>query len=476
MSLAELFKTTPDEVIGRTDLDFFEPSLARQKYEDDLAVIETQRPLIGKEEVDAVGAGTRWVSTTKLPWYGKQGEVVGLLGISRDITERKRLEREVIHLERMRVSGELAAGVSHNLNNMLTAVLGPAQILLRKSDDPQIRREAETILAAGHRAQDLVARLQQSVRLRQETTSGAVSLDAQVQEVVQMSRPQWKDEPESRGVSVEVAAKLGDTPTIRGNAPELDDAIMNLLLNAVRAMPEGGTIAIATQSVEAGGVQLTVSDTGVGMDEETCCRVFEPFFTTKRDVGSGLGLSTVHGTVTRWGGTIEVDSTPGAGTTFTVWFPAWTESASPVETTATPVSQVRPGKLLIVEDDEDVCGVLHRLLSETHTVKVVRDGIEALDQFVPGQYDVALIDLGMPGLAGDQVAARMRRLDPSVATVLITGWVLEQDDVRLAWFDLQIPKPFDDLDEVESVVAQAMALRDERDRRLPSEPGESGPT
>ncbi|MFC1525439.1 response regulator [Candidatus Latescibacterota bacterium] len=100
--------------------------------------------------------------------------------------------------------------------------------------------------------------------------------------------------------------------------------------------------------------------------------------------------------------------------------------------------------------------------TETHTVAVVGDGREALDQFVPGEYDVALIDLGMPGLAGDQVAEQMRRLDPLVATVLITGWVLEPDDVRQCWFDLQIPKPFDDLDEVEAVVAQAIELHDAR--------------
>ena len=180
------------------------------------------------------------------------------------------------------------------------------------------------------------------------------------------------------------------------------------------------------------------------------------------DVGSGLGLSTVHGIVERWGGTIDVDSTPGEGTTFTLCFPAWTESATPVETPAAAAASVRPGRLLIVEDDEDVSTLLDRLLSATHTVAVVRGGREALEQFVPGQYDVALIDLGMPGMAGDRVAEEMKAADPNLAAILITGWPLVDTDPRRSDFDFQLDKPFDDLDEVESVVAQAIELHDLR--------------
>jgi CheY-like chemotaxis protein len=241
----------------------------------------------------------------------------------------------------------------------------------------------------------------------------------------------------------------------------LDDAILNLLLNAMDAMPAGGTITITTQTVDA-GVQLTVSDTGIGMDAQTRRRVFEPFFTTKANVGSGLGLSSVHGTLTRWGGTVEVDSTPGQGTTFTLCFPVWRESATPVGTPTTAVTPVRSGNLLIVEDDEEVCDLLDRLLSASHTVTVVRDGREALAQFVPGQRDVALIDLGMPGLAGDRVAAEMVAADSCLATILITGWPLASTDRRGSGFDFRLAKPFDDLDDVEATVKQAIALHDAR--------------
>ena len=402
-------------------------------------------------------------------WLHAQGELTRdadgnpdrLLGTVVDITERKQLEQQIVHLERMRVSGELAAGVSHNLNNMLTAVLGPAQLLLRRSDDPEIRHEADAILTAGRRARDLVSRLNQAVRADRADALVPVSINAQVREAVEMARPRWKDELEVRGVSVEVVTQLGETPDIRGIAAELDDVILNLVLNAVQAMPEGGTITITTEAVEA-GVRLTVTDTGTGMDRETCRRVFEPFFTTKVSIGTGLGLSTVHGTVTRWGGSIEVNSTPGEGTTFTLCFPAETESAYSEETPGAPVGEARTGKLLIIEDDEEVCHLLDRLLSETHTVTVVRDGREALHQFVPGQYDVALIDLGMPRMAGDRVAAVLKAADSCLATILITGWPLTDADPRKADFDFQLDKPFDDLDEVESVVARAVELHDSR--------------
>jgi len=244
--------------------------------------------------------------------------------------------------------------------------------------------------------------------------------------------------------------------------PGLHDLLLNLLFNAVDAMPEGGTITLCTQSVD-GGVQLTVRDTGIGMEEETRRRVFEPFFTTKMDVGSGLGLSTVHGTVTRWGGHIEVESAPGQGTTFTLWFPAWSESeVQPQEAASTERLPVRGGRLLIVEDDEGTCGLLDRLLSETHEVETVLSGREALEQFTPGRYDVVLIDLGMPGLPGDRVAQQMQRIDPSVVTVLITGWELRPGDRRRAVFDFWIQKPFDDFDEVDWVVIRAIELHDAR--------------
>ena len=378
-----------------------------------------------------------------------------------DITECKRMEAELIRLERLRALGEMSAGVSHNLNNILTSVLGPAQILQRISDDPQVRREAESIIAATRRARDLVHRLHLSTRGVAEDELQPMQVNKVIEEAVQMARPRWKDESESRGIAVEVVTELDEgIPSIKGTESRFHDIFINLIFNAVDAMPEGGTITIRTQAIGE-RVWITFSDTGIGMDEETRLRVFEPFFTTKMDVGSGLGLSTAYGAVTTWGGHIEVESESGRGTTFTIQLPVWEGERAQAEK-AVDAPQARHARLLIVEDDEGVCDLLCRLQGHDHAVEAVWSGGDALDRFAPGKYDVALIDQGMLGMPGDQVAREMHRADPSLATVLITGWEFSEGDPRLSVYDLRIQKPFDDIEEVENVVAQAVALHDRR--------------
>jgi signal transduction histidine kinase len=376
-------------------------------------------------------------------------------------TEHKQMEQELIHTQRLRALNEMAAGVSHNLNNMLVSVLGPALLLQRATKDPQVLREVEEIITGAKRTRDLIQRLNQAVRGEQEGELYPVSVNEMVQQVVHSTQPRWKDQSEALGITIEVATELEDVPSIPGNASELSDILLNLLFNAVDAMPEGGTITFRTRAVEE-SIQLTVRDTGKGMEEETRRKVFEPFFTTKMDIGTGLGLTTVHGTMTRWDGDIDVESTPDEGTTFTLRFPIWTEPEAEREEKTAEEYQVRSGKLLIVEDDEGTCGLLDRLLSETHEVKTVLDGREALEQFAPDQYDVVLIDLGMPGLPGDRIAREIKQADPLVITVLITGWDLKPDDPRKDIFDFRIEKPFDDLDEVENIVARAIELHDQR--------------
>jgi CheY-like chemotaxis protein len=256
----------------------------------------------------------------------------------------------------------------------------------------------------------------------------------------------------------------GDVPLIQGTEAGLHDIFTNLIFNAVDAMPKGGAITLRTETVGS-QVQIVFSDTGIGMDEETKLRIFEPFFTTKKDVGSGLGLSTAYNTVIGWGGSIEVDSTPGSGTTFALRFPVWGGSEAAAESESVlPLSS--RGKILVVDDDEAISGLLSRLLGSRHEVEVAADGRQALDRFTAGKYDVTMIDLGMSGMSGDQLVQQLKELDPAVATVLITGWALSEMDTRMFPFDLRLAKPFDDLDEVENVVVQAIELHDERARKM----------
>ena len=404
----------------------------------------------------------RWIMVRGRAVRDAAGRPIRMVGTDTDITERKQMERELVRTERLRALGEMAQGISHNLNNMLTSVLGPAQLIQRCTDDPEVLREAEEIVLGAQRARDLVRRLDQAVRVEEEATLYGVAVNEAVQEAVQTTRPRWKDASEAGNLAVEVVTELEEVPPVQGTGTGLLEILTNLLLNAVDALPHGGTITLRTRAV-GDHVQLTVSDTGTGMDEETRRRVFEPFFTTKASVGAGLGLSTVYGSVRRWGGRTEVESAPGAGTTFTLWLPvAAEEEKPPDEEPGADLPAVGRGRLLIVEDDESICRVLSQLLSGDHEVDIRPDGRDAVAQFAAGRYAVALIDLALPGLSGDEVARALREADPQLITVLMTGWPLDADDQRSALFDYQLRKPFEGMEEVEGVVRQAVAQHGRR--------------
>ena len=259
-----------------------------------------------------------------IPLTDSDGQVVKLMGVTQDITERKQSEQERVRIQRLLVANELSAGVSHNLNNILTGIIGPVQLLQMETNDPDMLKGLGDIFLSAIRARDLVSRLHRSTRRFELGKVQAVCVGEMVDEAIKETRPRWKDESESKGLTVEVVKHLDGDNWIKATESEFNDILINLILNAVDAMPEGGRITIKAKEM-ADQVMLTFSDTGIGMDAETRERVFEPFFTTKAHVGTGLGLSTVHNSIVRWGGSITVDSEPGVGTTFILMLPLWTE-------------------------------------------------------------------------------------------------------------------------------------------------------
>ncbi len=332
-------------------------------------------------------------------------------------------------------------------------VAGAVRIFTKAAADPRVQWAtnalSQTIIRAGTRAADLVKRLHRAVGSNQESTS-PVDLNLLVEEAVADTRPRWKDEAEGRGAEIVIRTELGDIPRVEATQGGLYDILINLILNAVDAMPGGGEIEIATEAI-GNTVRLTVGDDGIGMDTKTRERAFEPFFTTKTKVGTGLGLSTVYGSVHRWGGTIDIESEVGIGTRFVVELP---ESQLLGEQDLALDSQIavsRRARILIIEDEPFVVESLSRILGPDHDLTVLDDGDRAVATFVPDIYDLALIDLGLPGRPGDQVAEEIARRDPKVIRVLVTGWYLQENDNRLEPFDLHIQKPI-------TGVAQALAL------------------
>jgi len=369
--------------------------------------------------------------------------------------EAQQQSQQLIRLERLQALGDLSLGVSHNLNNLLAEMLVPAQILQESSQDPHVLHEADEIVAAGQRAAELVRQLYRSVRVRQEGRLEPVQLNKIIAETI--TTLQASIEAKESLKRIEIQTVLEEIPPVQGVAFEFSQVLVNLLDNAVDALPQGGQITIGTRPYNE-GVQLYVRDNGCGMDEKTQQRVFEPFFTTKDDVGSGLGLSVVNNTIKLWNGTVETQSEPDQGTCCMLWLPAWD---GPMEENTIQVEKAteRAGRILLVQQDEVVRDILMESLGNLHQVEGVATGGEALERIVPGRYEVALVDAGMVQPVTEIFGQELRQRDPGLSTVLLTSRRVQQSDVRL--FDFHLHKPMD-IYAVPETVGMALALYDRR--------------
>jgi CheY-like chemotaxis protein/anti-sigma regulatory factor (Ser/Thr protein kinase) len=248
-----------------------------------------------------------------------------------------------------------------------------------------------------------------------------VDLIALVDEVIALTQPRWRDQPLARGVTIEATVDGRPTAPIMGNAAELREALTNLIFNAVDAMPIGGPLVLRVRP-DGDGAEVAVIDRGVGISDAVRHRVFEPFFSTKGEHGSGLGLAMVHGVVERHGGTVEIESTPGGGTTVVLRFPA-----RPVVAPEPSSEEDEPGRarlrVLVVDDAPEMTQMITLLLGAAgHLATCAATGREALDLLRREPFDVVLTDRAMPGMAGDELAAEVKRLRPGLPVVMLTGY------------------------------------------------------
>jgi CheY-like chemotaxis protein len=275
-------------------------------------------------------------------------------------------------------------------------------------------------------------------------------------EVVELTRPRWKDEAQSHGISYEVWIEGGPVPPVAGISEELGEVFTNLLINALEAMPAGGCFIFRIVR-EADRVVVAAEDTGCGMSEETRLRVFEPFFTTKGPRGTGLGLAVVWGIITRHRGTIQVKSSLGVGSSFTIRFPISQEV--PAEEKPAPPPRPAPGtRVLVIDDEPDVLAVVRDLLTEEgYAVIEAVDGAEGLARCDAEPVDLVLADVSMPGMSGWEVAAVCRERFPEVPVGFITGWgdQLDPDQLERHGVRFVLAKPFV-VSDVLRQVAQAL--------------------
>ena len=360
---------------------------------------------------------------------GREGRVEGLLAIVRDMTSQRELETQMHQSEKLTALGQVAGGIAHDFNNLLQAILGYSQLMSKNLQNTDVvRRGLSVIETAAVGGAETVRRIQKFARLRPDEPFVSVELNQVVHDSVAITRPRWEERVAKGGVPLRLDLRLTPLPTVMGRPSELNEVITNLILNAIDAMPQGGTLGIHTRPEGDEHVVLTVADTGVGMAEHVRKRIFDPFFTTKGEVGTGLGLSVSYSIIQRHGGEMRAESQPGRGTTFTIVLPVGAvDRAQASEGAEEPGS--RHGRILLVDNELPVMTVLGDMLTEVgHDVIPVASGAEAIRVFVPGSFDLVMTNLGMTGLTGWDVAERVRASDLHVPIVFITGWGLQAED------------------------------------------------
>jgi len=353
---------------------------------------------------------------------------------------------QLIRAERFAARGELADGVAHDFNNVLACVLANCQLLLRECTDDQSKRRLELIEQAARDGADTVQRLQRFASTDSGDDRGPINLSLLLEDAAELTRHRWKDEAQAHGQHVAVHRDYDNLPNIEANPAELREVLINLILNAVDALPRGGSVTLRTRA-EQDHVCAEVQDDGVGMSSEVAARAFEPFFTTKRGRGTGLGLAVAAAIVSRHGGDISIRTKPNAGTTVSVRLPL-SASATRPEPEAGKPSELPPltGHILLVEDEEGVREPICEALRQIgHTVVETASGQEAIQRLERERFDMVISDLGMPTVSGWEVVGVAKLRYPNIVTVLLTGWaqVLDPAEARKRGADFILAKPID---------------------------------
>ncbi|MEJ2636502.1 MAG: response regulator [Calditrichia bacterium] len=338
------------------------------------------------------------------------------------IEHKKRYESYMQHLEKMKLVGEMASGSAHHLNNILSVILGKSQMLQRKTQDKVLLRDLRMIEQAADDGAKAVRRLQSiKSQAEPEVLKENLNINDLVQEVVEIARPRFEQEAQSRGIAYDLKLSLGKIYPVFGEAAALREVLLNLFTNALDSMPDGGKLSIQT-TLKNDNVLVFVSDTGNGIPEDMLDKIFEPFFSTKGERGNGLGLSIATEIISRHNGKIYVDSIPQKGSIFMIELPAVKEECT-LHSEKAPSVEAVGYKVLVVDDENVVRETLAEMLEdEGCEVTMAPNAEEAILKFQKYQCEVVLTDLSMPGTNGYELAKRIKAIDSHIPVFLITGW------------------------------------------------------
>ena len=373
--------------------------------------------------------------------------------LSHYIAEQERIREQFSQMEKLSALGELASGVAHDFNNTLAGILGRAQLLQRTTDPEKIHRGLDIIIKTAEDGAKTVKRIQDFARQRRDHDFELISIDQILADASEITRPRWKNCAEALNIHISLDLHNRSNAHVMGDDSELREVLVNMVFNAIDAMPEGGTLSLSSRTVGE-SVVITVADTGIGMSAEVRSRVFDPFFTTKGKAGLGLGLAVSFGIIRRHRGNVEVESQHGKGTKFIITLPVASMSTGIVAVDEGQFTQSgsiallpeqNPLKVLVVDDEDFVRELLKEILEfEGCAVKIAQNGDEALQMFQQGSFDGVFTDVGMPGMSGWELAQAIREQSEMIPIAVITGWgeAVGSDEQKEAGVDWVIAKPF----------------------------------
>ena len=388
-------------------------------------------------------------------------EIFGVIAATEDITEKKKLEAQLIHSAKMSGVGQLAAGVAHEFNNILSGIIGYTSLALTRQDLDSARKDLKVIEKASDRAVEIVNKLLSFSRQKGEKFQVG-----QIESVIDDALGLVEHTFETEGIRI--LRSYEKVPAIRMNLGELQQVFLNLAINSKHAMPQGGAIAISTK-LAGNYVRTDFSDTGVGIPHENLSRIFEPFFTTKLSEGTksgtGLGLSVIYAIIERHGGRIDVSSEVNKGTTFTILLPNIQAVSKTPEAEPAQKSQIgkvielrRKGNVLIVDDEEFIRDIVSECLSSTgHNVMTAGSSDQAIELIKKNHFDITFLDFSMPNKSGLELLREIKIIDPNSTVVIISSRPEEQlpDELSDEGSYNIIKKPFS-VDQIQNAVSRVL--------------------
>jgi len=413
-----------------------------------LILIEEMCDQLGDDERREIGSRANQLLANSQQKLTRERLRICLERIAAARAEYEQQREEATHAEKMAALGELSFGVAHNVNNTLTGILGRAQLLLRTKDAEKITSGIETIIKSAEDGAHIIRRIQDFARKQPSRRFQAVSVAVLMKDVCEMSRPRW--EARADGPQIRMALFADCTGSVMGDAVELREVLVNMIYNAIDAMPSGGEIRMSSQESN-GRVVLSIADSGTGMTPEVKSRLFDPFFTTKGKGGTGMGMAVSFGIIRRHNGSIDVESEPGRGTTFRISLPVAESVGTNVESgseRADAASETDRIRVLVVDDESAVREVLREALeAEGCEVLVAESGEMALKLYDAreGKLDVVFTDIGMPEMSGWELASEIRKRSAMIPLAIVSGWAdaISCDARQAIKADWVVSKPFD---------------------------------